>query len=66
MKGCAAHENTTLTRVAEMRAVAMRASTPGDKGRAEPAFTGTLQALLAIAEAYPGLKADAHFQDLMT
>jgi LemA protein len=66
VKGYAAHENATLTRVAEMRAAAMRARTPGDKGRAEQVFAGTLQALLAVAEAYPALKADAHFQELMT
>jgi LemA protein len=66
VKGYAAHENEVLTRVAERRAAAMRARTPGDKGRAEPAFAGTLQALFAVAEAYPALKADTQFQDLMT
>lgn len=66
VKGYAAHEKTTLVRVLEGRAVAMKASSPGTKGRAEGRLTETLQALFALIEAYPPLKADAHFQQLMT
>jgi LemA protein len=66
VKAYAAHENTTLTQVIERRAMAMRAATPGEKARAESMLAETLQRLLAVVEAYPSLKADAHFQQLMT
>ena len=66
VKGYAAHEKTTLVRVLEGRAIAMKASSPGTKGRAEGRLTETLQAFFALIEAYPPLKADAHFQQLMT
>lgn len=66
VKAYAAHESTTLTQVIERRAMAMKAATPGEKGRAEGMLAETLQRLLAVAEAYPALKADAHFQQLMT
>jgi len=66
VKAYASHESTTLTRVIERRAMAMRAATPGEKGKAESKLAETLQGLLAVAEAYPTLKADVHFQELMT
>jgi LemA protein len=66
VKGYAAHEKTTLVKVLESRAIAMKASTPGKKARAEGMLAETLQALLAVIESYPELKADAHFQQLMT
>ena len=66
VKAYASHESTTLTRVIERRAMAMRATTPGEKGRAESRLAETLQGLLAVVEAYPTLKADVHFQELMT
>lgn len=43
----------------------MRASTPGEKAKAENGLAETLRSLFALVEAYPALKADAHFQDLM-
>jgi LemA protein len=66
VKAYAGHESTTFTQVIEKRAVAMRAATPGEKGRAEGILARTLQGLLAVVEAYPALKADVHFQQLMT
>jgi LemA protein len=66
VKGYAAHEKTTLVKVLERRAIAMKASTPGKKARAEGMLAETLRALFAVIEAYPALKADAHFQQLMT
>jgi len=65
VKAYAGHENTTLTRVLERRAAAMRTATPGEKARAESRLAETLQGLLAVVEAYPTLKADVHFQQLM-
>jgi len=66
VKGYAAHESATFAKVAEMRSAAMRASGPGEKSRVENMLTETLKSLFALAEAYPALKADAHFQTLMT
>lgn len=61
----ATHERETLARVTETRSAAMRASTPSAKARAESVLTETLRSLLVLVEAYPALKADAHFHDLM-
>jgi LemA protein len=66
VKAYASHESTTLTNVLERRAMAMKAATPGEKARAERMLTETLQGLFAVVEAYPALKADKHFQQLMT
>ncbi len=65
VQGYTTHERETLTRVTEMRSAAMRARTPSAKAQAEGLFTETLRSLLVLVEAYPGLKADAHFHDLM-
>lgn len=65
VQGYAAHESDTLDRVTELRAAAMQAGTPGEKARAENGLTETLRTLFALVEAYPALKADGHFQDLM-
>ena len=65
VQGYAAHERDTLAKVTELRSTAMHAETPGDKAKAENLLTGTLRTLFALAENYPALKADAHFQDLM-
>jgi len=66
VKAYASHESTTLTHVIERRAMAMKAVTPGEKAMAESMLAETLQGLLAVVEAYPALKADVHFQHLMT
>jgi LemA protein len=46
--------------------MAMKAATPGEKGRAEGMLGKTLEGLFALVEDYPALKADVHFQQLMT
>jgi LemA protein len=66
VKAYASHESTTLTQVIERRAMAMKAGTPGEKGRAEGMLAETLHGLFALVEDYPTLKADVHFQQLMT
>jgi LemA protein len=65
VKAYAGHERATLERVIELRAAAMHASTPREKSRPEKALTDTLHELFVLVEAYPTLKADARFQDLM-
>jgi LemA protein len=65
VQGYAAHERATLEEVTEARRQAV-ASTgePEDQARQENVLVGTLRQLLAVSEAYPDLKADAHFLEL--
>lgn len=65
VKGYAAHENDTLVRVTQQRAAAMRARTPLAKARADNMLRETLKGLFAVVEAYPELKADAHYKEIM-
>ncbi len=65
VKGYAAHERTTLANVVEARNAAVAATgSVAAQGAAESALTGSLRGLLAVAEAYPDLKAAGPFQDL--
>ncbi len=64
VKAYAAHEKSTFDAVVAARGAAMQAATPGEKQAAEQALTGALGRLIAIAEAYPDLKANANFQQL--
>jgi len=64
VKGYAAHEEAVFTNVAEARAALSGAVQGGDPARmaeANAQMTGALGRLLAIAEAYPQLKADQGF-----
>ena len=58
VKGYAGHESKTLQAVTQARAAVMGATTPNQKVEAEGALTGALKGLLAVAEAYPELKAN--------
>jgi LemA protein len=64
VKGYAAHERAVFEKVSEARSMAMQASSPADKARAENMFRDTLKSLFAVAEAYPELKANANFMQL--
>jgi LemA protein len=66
VKGYAAHERETLTRVTELRneASAVPAGDVEGRGRVEGALSLALGRLLAVAEAYPDLKASANFLEL--
>lgn len=61
VRGYAAHERGVFERVAEARSRAMGARTPGEAGAAEGMLTQALRGLLAVAEAYPDLKAHGTF-----
>ncbi|MEW6077942.1 MAG: LemA family protein [Thermodesulfobacteriota bacterium] len=65
VKGYASHESETLARVIELRSRAMKAEAPSEKARADNQLTQTLKSLFALVEAYPSLKADAHFTQIM-
>ncbi|MFZ0794428.1 MAG: LemA family protein [Candidatus Korobacteraceae bacterium] len=64
VKGYAAHEKGTFENVAKFRSAAMAASTPAEKSEAEGQLTFALRGLLAVAEAYPQLRASEQFQSL--
>ena len=72
VKGYAAHEEAVFTQVAQARSGLLGAVKSGDAEQmatANAAMTGALGRLLAVAEAYPQLKADQSFirlQDELT
>jgi LemA protein len=67
VKGYAAHERATLEAVIQARAAAAApAASRTEQGADETTLTRSLRGLLAVAEAYPQLKADAQFRMLQT
>ena len=65
VKGYAAHERQTLEAVTAARARAAASSgSPGAQARDEQELVASLNRLLAVAEAYPDLKASANFLQL--
>jgi LemA protein len=64
VKGYAKHERETLEKVIAARGAAASASGPAAVSQAEGQITQALRGLLAVAEAYPELKADANFRAL--
>src|SRR3954463_7661942 len=64
VKAYAAHERETFESVTAARAAAQQAQGPADKSRAEADLSGALGRLLAVAEAYPALRATENFQQL--
>lgn len=65
VKTYSAYEQSTLSRVTELRTVATQAQQPGDAGRAEGELGRALGKLVAVAEAYPDLKSNQQFLNLM-
>jgi LemA protein len=66
VKGYATHERGTLEDVIKARNAAMAAQGPAQQGAAEGMLTGALGKIIALAEAYPDLKANANFQQLQS
>jgi len=66
VKGYAAHERETLNAVIDARNAATLASGPQQLSAAEGALSAALGRLVALAEAYPDLKASAGFVQLQT
>ncbi|MBR2766664.1 LemA family protein [Candidatus Saccharibacteria bacterium] len=66
VKGYAKHEKDTFKMVTEARTASMGAKTVKQASEAEKEMQGALGRLLAIAEAYPELKANENFQTLQT
>ena len=61
VKGYAAHESATFEKVVAARAKATTATTVADVAAADGMLTQALRGLLAVAEAYPDLKASSNF-----
>jgi LemA protein len=66
VQGYAGHELGAFLAVADSRAAAIAAQGPAARGDAESTVSGGVKKLLAIAEAYPDLKASTSFVDLQT
>ena len=64
VKGYAAHEAGTFEKVTEARAIAEHANGVAEVAAADGMLTQALRGLLAVAEAYPDLKASANFLSL--
>jgi LemA protein len=64
VKGYAAHERETFETVTRARAAAQQAQGVEQQAQAENALTAALGRLLAVAEAYPQLRATENFQQL--
>ncbi len=64
VQGYAGHESAVLREVADSRAAAVAAQGPAAQGDAEAALSGGVKTLVAVAEAYPDLKASQSFVDL--
>jgi LemA protein len=64
VKGYAKHEQSTFDAVVAARAKATTATTVADTAAADGMVTQALRGLLAVAEAYPDLKASTNFLSL--
>jgi LemA protein len=64
VQGYATHEREVLTEVTARRGEAVGARGVAETAQADAAMTGLLGRLMAVAEAYPDLKADDNFRQL--
>jgi LemA protein len=68
VKGYAGHERTLFDEIARLRSEVGRLadSDVATRGQLEGALSGALSQLMALAEAYPDLKASNNFRELQT
>jgi LemA protein len=64
VKGYMTHEKETLTKVTEMRTLAMQGGSIEERGQHENMLTGALKSVFALSENYPDLKANENFTEL--
>ena len=64
VKGYAAHESETLTKVIDARNMVKGANTVAEKIQGETVLSGAMKNLFAVAEGYPELKANTNFLNL--
>ena len=65
VKGYAKHESETFEKITSLRTRNYDAMSPNEKIEANQAMGGALGTIVATAEAYPELKANENFRDLM-
>jgi LemA protein len=65
VRAYASYEKSTLEEITRLRTDAEQIETPVEKSRLETMITGRVRELIAVAEAYPDLKANRQFVDLM-
>jgi len=65
VKGYATHEKEVFEKVTEARSAIMDAKGVKDTAEAENMLEGALKSLFAVAEAYPDLKANQNFMQLL-
>ena len=66
VEGYATHEREVLSQVTAHRADAVQGGSVAATAQADMAMTGMLGRLMAVAEAYPDLKADDNFRQLQS
>ena len=66
VKGYATHERTTFDELARLRAQGQGQADIVQRAQTEQAITAAIGKVLAVAEAYPELKASANFQSLQS
>ena len=64
VKGYMTHESDTLAKVTELRTAWAGAKTVDEKAKLDNELSNTLKNIMAVAEAYPDLKANQNFESL--
>jgi LemA protein len=64
VKGYATHERTTFDELARLRSQGQAQGDVASRAQTESAITAAIGKVMAVAEAYPELKASANFQSL--
>lgn len=64
VKGYVGHEKNLLSAITDLRSRSLQAQKVGEKGEIETALSRSLGSLMAVAEAYPDLKANQNFLEL--
>ena len=64
VKGYMTHESDTLAKVTELRTAWAGAKTVDEKAKLDIDLSNTLKTIMAVAEAYPDLKANQNFESL--
>ena len=58
------HEESTLTKIAELRTSWANASSVSEKANLDSELSGALKTIMAVSENYPELKANTNFSEL--
>jgi LemA protein len=65
VRAYAGYEQSLLEEITRLRGDSEQVDAPPEKGRIEASLSQRMRALLAVAEAYPELKADGHYLQLL-